>query len=144
MISQLNDPALLAELALDAKADGRTMVARLMAEWADGSNRFNRLGERAYFAVSQDHVVAVCGLNIDPFAGDPVIGRVRRLYVAVAQRRRGLGSAIMKRVTDDARDHFHMLHLRTDDADASAFYEAIGFDRITDKPNCTHCRSIIE
>src|SRR5687767_8416863 len=94
----LTDPAVLAGLAADAEADGRRMVSRLMAEWSDGSNRFDRPGERAYVAVCDGRVVAVCGLNVDPFADDPAVGRVRRLYVETAQRRKGAGSAVLKRL----------------------------------------------
>jgi GNAT superfamily N-acetyltransferase len=133
-ILHLSDPTRLAGLAADAEADGRRMVSRLIAEWSEGINRFDRPGERAYLALSEGRVVAVCGLNIDPYANDPLIGRVRRLYVAVAQRRRGVGSALMNVLADEARRHFRMLHVRTHDAEASAFYEALGFTRVVSDP----------
>lgn len=143
VILSLTDPAVLAELAADAEADGWRMVSRLIAEWADGRNRFTTPGERAYIAVDPDgRAVAVCGLNVDPFASDPTTGRIRRLYVARTHRRRGIASTLMQKLLVDAIGHFRMLHLRTDSADASAFYEAIGFARVADDPNCTHRRSL--
>ena len=87
-IHRLSDPTILVGLAADAEADGRRMVSRLIAEWSGGSNRFDRRGERAYVAVAEGRVVAVCGLNVDPFAGDGSVGRVRRFYVEAAHRRR--------------------------------------------------------
>src|SRR5262245_24982248 len=98
-ILPLSDPAILADLAADAVADGRRMVSRLMADWVDGGNRFDGPGERAYVALAGDgRAIAVGGLNVDPFAGDPTVGRVRRLYVAAAQRRQGVASALMSRL----------------------------------------------
>ena len=142
-IDVLNDPGLLAGLAADAAADGRAMVERLVREWADGRNRFDRPGERAYVARLEGRVCGVCGLNRDPFAGDASVGRVRRLYVATAARRRGVGSAMLARLIADARGHFQTLHLRTHDAVASAFYEAVGFERVAARPEYTHRRRLV-
>ena len=140
-VHPLTDPAVLTELAADAEVDGWHMVSRLIAEWADGTNRFSAPGEHVYLALDDGgQPVAVGGLNVDPFAGDPKVGRIRRLYVARTQRRRGVASALMKQLTADAAAYFRMLHLRTNDARASAFYEAIGFTRVIGDPNCSHRR----
>ena len=90
-----------------------------------------------------NHVGGVCGLNRDPFAQDETVGRVRRLYVSVAQRRQGIGSALITRLMDDARSIFEWMHLRTHDAEASAFYEAIGFERVAGNAECTRRRRVI-
>ena len=143
-IRPLTDPTVLAELAADAEADGWRMVSRLMAEWTDGRNRFAARGERAYVVVAEDgRPVAIGGLNVDPFASDPTVGRIRRVYVARTQRRRGVASALMQKLSIDSAEHFRMLHLRTDSAEASAFYEAIGFRRVVGDPNCTHRRPVV-
>jgi predicted GNAT family acetyltransferase len=135
---------MLADLASDAEAEGWRMVSRLIAEWADGRNRFSAPGEHAYVAVAEGgRPVAVGGLNADPFGDDPTVGGIRRLYVARSHRRRGVASALMRQLSADAAGHFRMLHLRTDSAEASAFYEAIGFTRVLGDPNCTHRRSVV-
>jgi N-acetylglutamate synthase-like GNAT family acetyltransferase len=143
IIEPLAAPTTLAALAADARADGRRMVDRLIEEWNDGRNRFDRPGERAYVATREGRVSGVCGLNRDPFADDPRVGRVRRLYVAVADRRQGVGSAIMARLMSDARGAFGLIHLRTHDAQAAAFYEALGFERVVGAPECTHRRPVV-
>jgi len=56
--------------------------------------------------------------------------RVRRLYVARTQRRRGVASALMRQLSTDAAGHFRVLHLRTSNPAASAFYESLGFTRV--------------
>lgn len=138
-IVPLSDAQILYKLAADAEADGWRMVSRLMAEWEQRINRFDGPGECIHSVIEADgSVIAVGGLNRDPFAGDPVIGRIRRLYVATTHRRRGVGSALMERLTADAAGHFRLLHLRTNNPVAADFYEAIGFSRVTGEPKWTH------
>ncbi len=142
ILRNLHDPAVLVDLAADANADGRKMVERLIDEWHDGSNRFDAPGEHAYIALVDDRIVGVCGLNVDPFAGDPTVGRIRRLYVAVAHRRQGIATAMVHKLETVARPQFRTLHLRTTSPPACAFYEALGFTRITGNPTCTHSLSL--
>jgi N-acetylglutamate synthase-like GNAT family acetyltransferase len=142
-IDLLDDPQVLADLAADARADGRAMVGRLLQEWNDGRNRFDRPGEKAYVARLNGRVCGVCGLNRDPFARAERVGRVRRLYVSVTDRRSGVGSAILKRLMADARGVYEWMHLRTHDKEASAFYEAIGFEPVRDDVECTHRRPVV-
>jgi GNAT superfamily N-acetyltransferase len=143
VIAPLTEPAALVPLAAEATADGHRMVARLIDEWATGENRFDRPGERAYLAAWNDRICGVCGLNIDPFADDDGVGRVRRLYVCAALRRRGVGSALVRELCRDARGRFRELQLRTYDPRAAAFYEAIGFTPVAAVEHCTHRRSVV-
>ena len=143
IVEPLTDLVQVAELEVDARADGRAMVSRLLEEWLDGRNRFSRAGERAYVARRGDRIIGVCGLNIDPFSGTGRIGRVRRLYVAVRDRRNGVGTAVINQLIADAHGVFDWLHLRTYDADAAAFYEAIGFDPVIGNDSCTHRRRVV-
>lgn len=133
----------LAALETDANTDGRAIVSRLVREWLDGRNRFSGAGERAYVAKLGGRVCGVGGLNRDPFAGNVAVGRVRRLYVAVDHRRKGIGTAIVERLMADARGVYTRLHLRTHDPHAAAFYEANGFERVMGDPDCTHRRSVV-
>jgi N-acetylglutamate synthase-like GNAT family acetyltransferase len=142
VIEPLIDPKQLAALEADAKADGCVMVSRLIREWLDGRNRFSRVGEKAYVAKREERVCAVCGLNRDPFAGDERVGRVRRLYVAVQDRRTGVGTAVIERLMADARGVFKWVRLRTHDRAAAAFYVRIGFEPVAGDAECTHRRRV--
>jgi GNAT superfamily N-acetyltransferase len=142
-IGILENITTIEELAADAQADSRRMVSRLIQEWNDGSNRFDEPGERLYYSARGTQICAVCGLNRDPFADHPAVGRVRRLYVAVAARRMGVGSAIMNRLMVDAKKHFSTLHLRTFDPGACGFYEAMGFSKVVGDANCTHRLNLV-
>lgn len=144
IIQPLRDPFVLTDLAIEAQANGYRMVQRLIDEWIAGENRFEKPGERAYLAVLDGQIRGVCGLNIDPFANDNRIGRVRRLYVSTSARRRGIASAIMRQLVGDAQGRFAELRLRTLEADASAFYQAIGFSPVKEIENCTHRQFLVE
>jgi GNAT superfamily N-acetyltransferase len=143
-IQRLTDIAQLADLAADAQADGRGMVLRLVREWEAGVNRFEKPGEVLCVAACgrSGRVVGVCGLNRDPYAGDPAVGRVRRLYVARSHRRQGIASALLRRLIADAACGFRVLHLRTHDPVADAFYRQMGFSAVSGDPYCTHRRAV--
>ena len=126
----------LDELRAESSREGFRFIERLCEEWASGSNRFNAPGEALFAAISNGQVVGICGLNRDPYASDPRIGRVRRLYVAPAQRRHGVGRALLETVVTHARRHFSLLRVRSEAA--SEFYTAQGFRRIASDKDVTH------
>ena len=113
------------------------LVRRLVDEWRDGSNRFDRPGEALFGAWLDGPLVGVCGLNIDPYAGDDRVGRVRHLYVLSAFRRAGVGRALMAEVLAAARERFGTLRLSTTNPAAVRLYESLGF-RPMPARDCTH------
>jgi GNAT superfamily N-acetyltransferase len=118
----------LSALSVAAYREGHRFVRRLLEEWRTGANRFSAPGEGLFVAEVGTAVVGVCGLTVDPFAGDPTVGRVRHLYVAPSFRRAGVGSELVSRVTHAARrGSFVRLRLRTGSREASDFYRACGF-----------------
>jgi GNAT superfamily N-acetyltransferase len=133
------DPLALAPLVKESTAEGFELVRRLLTEWDGGANRFARPGEALFFAVANEVPVGVCGLNIDPHANDPRIGRVRHLYVAASHRRTGIGRALVGRIVTEAAKSFDTLTLRTTSAAAAAFYVALGFTETTRFACSTHC-----
>ena len=127
----------VAELVADAEATGARFIRRLVSEWHDGSNRFDRRGEALFGAWLDNRLAGVCGLNIDPYAGDDRIGRVRHLYVVSAVRSLGVGRSLVGHVVDAARGRFTALRLRTTNPLAARVYEALGFGRVSGD-DCTH------
>ena len=128
-------PATLEALERESVAQGFTMVTRLRTEWASGANRFDRSGEIFLAAVQDDRLVGVGGLNIDPYAGDPSLGRLRHLYVLEVARRHGVGRALVERLVADATGHFAAIRLRT--GQAASFYANLGFETV-EEPQATH------
>jgi len=124
-------------LVTESEAAGMRLVRRLVDEWRDGSNRFDRPGEALFGAWLDERLAGVCGLNVDRYAGDPKIGRVRHLYVLVAARRHGVARALMAEVFAAARGRFPTLRLSTTNPAAARLYESLGFRTVTAR-DCTH------
>src|SRR5207237_3226882 len=72
-------------------------------------------------------LVGVCGLNVDPYAGDARVGRVRHLYVLTPMRRHGVGRQLVTEVIRAAGGRFDSLRLRTNNPAAARLYEVLGF-----------------
>ena len=139
VISPLRRPDLdLGALLAESEQAGLRLVRRLVDEWASGANRFDRPGERLFGAWVDGQVVGVCGLNVDPYAAEDRVGRVRHLYVLSAFRRRGVGRRLIAEVIEAARGPFGALRLRTANPEAARVYEAIGFRPSGQTADCTH------
>ena len=110
-IERVNDlqPESLAALITESERHGLRFVRRLADEWASGVNRFDRPGEALFVARDGECVVGVGGLNIDPYAADRKVGRVRHLYVLTSHRRRGVGERITAEIIVGARGRFEIL-----------------------------------
>ena len=134
-------PADVDALVAESEQAGMRLVRRLADEWRDGSNRFDRPGEALFGAWADGRLVGVCGLNIDPYANDDRVGRVRHLYVLVASRRLGVARALMAEVFTAARGRFATLRLSTRNPAAARLYESLGF-RAASQRDCTHMLSL--
>jgi GNAT superfamily N-acetyltransferase len=134
-------PDRLAELLIDSEAAGSRIVRRLVDDWTAGANRFDRPGEALFGASMAGRLVGVCGLNVDPYAADPRVGRVRHLYVLTACRRHGVGRQLVARIIEVAADRFDSLRLRTNNPAAARLYEAAGF-AVSAEGECTHVMNL--
>ena len=129
------DVSELDALVTQASADGFRHVYRLRDDWLNGHNRFEEPGEAFFVATIDGRIVGVCGLNVDPYADDPAVGRVRRLYVVPDVRRKGAGAALVSAVVDAARGSFRKVTVRTDE---DLFFRATGFERVEGIDATTH------
>lgn len=131
------------EMLPAAAAEGFVALRWLWEDWLAGTNTFSESGEAFYVARCDGRLVGVCGLNVDPYAADgATAGRLRRMYVLPPFRRRGVGRRLVEQAIQAGRRHFHSLRLRTLDEGASAFYEALGFDRVENVEGATHAMVI--
>jgi GNAT superfamily N-acetyltransferase len=131
-------PDSLAELVAESERAGFRFVRKLVDEWNTGSNCFDKPGEALFTASVDGRVVGVGGLNQDPYAGAPGIGRVRRLYVLESVRRRGVARKLVEAIVVQARDHFELLRLRTNTETGGQFYLAMGFKHCASESHSTH------
>ncbi|WP_097135577.1 MULTISPECIES: GNAT family N-acetyltransferase [unclassified Pseudomonas] len=129
-------------LEAEAVADGFRFLTRLVAEWQNGSNRFDQPGECLLGAFRNGQLIAVGGLTRDPYAR-PDIGRLRRVYVARAARGRNVGKALVQRLLERAAQRFCVVRLSTDTPEGAAFYLRCGFQQIQDD-FATHAKSLAD
>jgi hypothetical protein len=136
-IRELN-AAELEPLVRSSADEGYNHVARLRDDYLAGSNRFDQAGELLLGAYDRGRLVAVGGLNRDPFVaavsgdGDGAygVGRLRRMYVMPDYRRYGIGGRLVRRLLEEAKGAFHTVVLRSaGTAESDAFYRALGFQR---------------
>jgi GNAT superfamily N-acetyltransferase len=114
-------------LRAEAKGEGYNFIDRLVEEWKSGANRFSAPGEALCGYLNEGQLVAVGGLNCDPFARRADVGRIRRVYVRAAWRHRGIGRALVAALVDEARKNFNCVRLRAENPDAARLYESMGF-----------------
>lgn len=107
--------------------EGFRFLRRLREEYERGENRFDGDGEVLLGVFRGAELVAVGGLNRDPYGGRPAAGRVRHVYVLPSHRRAGVGRALVQALAARALPWFDELVLRTDTAAAARFYQALGF-----------------
>lgn len=120
-----------------SQSEGYEFVARTVAEWEDGTNRFDGAGEVFLRARVEGHLVGICGLNRDPYLDDATVGRLRHLYVAPEHRRNGLARLLVQRCLAEAAPVFERVRLRTSNPAADALYQDSGF-RVIEDPTATH------
>lgn len=125
-------------LVRESEAEGFRFLRRLRDKLDAGTNRFDGAGEVLLGGWMGDALVAIGGINIDPYAGDSRVGRLRHLYVGAAHRRHGVGRKMVAALVRAAAPHFDELHLRTDTDAAARFYERLGFTPAPGHPSATH------
>lgn len=132
-----------ADLAADAVASGERMLEVLREDWDAGTIRFDGWGEALFALHGPNGLVGLGGLTRDPFAGEDVVGRVRRFYIRRSARRIGAGSALLGAIVQEATaSGYPRLRVRSPVA-AFAFYEACGFLRAVREKGATHIMPLV-
>lgn len=123
-------------LANKARSEGFSFVDRLLDDWRNGSNCFDGEGECLLQVASADTLVAVGGINRDPYTAEPNVGRIRHVYVRPKFRRSGAGRVLMEELLEQPM-HFKRIRLRATDERAYQFYESLGFVP-SNEPHASH------
>jgi GNAT superfamily N-acetyltransferase len=115
-------PAGVKVLREEARAEGYRMLDTLVAEWESGAQRFVHPGEMLLAGYIGEQLAGIGGMTLE--ATVPGAMRMRRVYVARAYRRSGVGQALATALLKGAGD-------RTVTANAAsgseAFWESLGF-----------------
>ena len=135
----LDLPSGVEKLRAEASEEGFRFVDKLVAEWRSGTNRFSQPGEILLGVFQAANLVAIGGLNRDPYADQAGIGRLRHLYVTQPVRRSGVGAALVRQLLNYADGVFHSVRLRTKTPEAAEFYTSLGFHHVRNE-NATHVK----
>ena len=125
----------LVELSI---AEGFNFLKRLIADWSNGENRFDAIGEGLYKVIEGNKIIGVGGLNKHPYTDENDVGRLRRFYIHPKFRRKGIGKKLIQKIISEHRQYYTKLTLRTDNIEAAKFYEALGFERVKNSKFDTH------
>ena len=135
-------PSGLGQLAGIAAAEGFGMVDRLIEDHRDGSNTFSKRGESLWVSEQDARILAVGGINVDPYFDLPSLGRIRHLYVHPEFRRRGIGRQLIQVIEGSGSEYFETFQLFTAGVAASRFYEALGYAPINGQWKVSHAKRV--
>lgn len=115
-------------LVQESKEEGFNFLKKLINEYENQLNTFNKSGECLYGIFQGGKLIGIGGLNEDPYTGNNKIGRLRRFYISKDYRRIGLGKSLLNQLISHAeKDNFKVVVLHTDTKQGDAFYRANGF-----------------
>ena len=121
------EPPPIDAMVAESESEGFAFLRRLVVDWKSGANRFDLRGETFFLAIENKNVIGVGGLNIDPYANDAQVGRLRHIYVSNSHRRRAIGRGLVTRLLEVAKVEFCEVRLRTDTVEGDRFYSSLGF-----------------
>lgn len=146
-IEQVNDLQSIdvSHLVKESETEGYRFLTRLVNDYKDGTNTFSEDGE-ALFCIrnkANDEVVAIGGVNQSPFSDDVKTARLQRFYVLDEARRQGIGSLLLKEITEHSKGTFDEITVRTESSKADAFYLSNGFKFDDSVSETTHVKKLI-
>lgn len=114
-------------LVQESKEEGFKFLKKLINEYENELNTFNKSGECLYGIFQGEKLIGIGGLNADPYTENNKIGRLRRFYIAKDYRRIGLGKLLLNKLLSHAKKYFKVVVLHTDTKQGDVFYTANGF-----------------
>lgn len=114
-------------LVKESKDEGFYFLIKLISEYENKINTFNKTGECLYGIFQGEKLIGIGGLNVDPYTENNKIGRLRRFYIAKDYRRIGLGKLLLNKLLSHAEKYFKVVVLHTDTKQGDVFYTANGF-----------------
>lgn len=118
-------PQQVHSLAIEARREGYRFLDRLIDEWSDDSNRFDRNGECLLMVFIGKVPAGIGGLTTEPRIAGAL--RIRRFYIHPSARGQGIGRMLADMLIDRARQATTLLTVHSGSEDASAFWQALGF-----------------
>ncbi|MGR5876884.1 GNAT family N-acetyltransferase [Bacillus pacificus] len=114
-------------LVQESKEEGFNFLIKLISEYENKINTFNKTGECLYGIFQGEKLIGIGGLNEDPYTENNKISRLRRFYILKNYRRIGLGKLLLNQLLSYAERILKVVVLHTDTKQGDAFYTANGF-----------------
>ncbi|MBM7703724.1 GNAT family N-acetyltransferase [Metabacillus iocasae] len=120
----------IAPLLQESMNEGYSLIDRLANEYFSGINRFTNRGE-ALFGVydEEERLIALGGINRNPYSKEEKVGRLRQFYVMKSYRRQRIGTELVQTIMDYAQNYYSTIVLSTDSREGDLFYRSLGFER---------------
>ena len=125
-------------LKQESQMEGFNFLKRLKDEWQADINRFSLKGEALYIVCYESELIAIGGINQDPYLQQEKHGRLRRFYVKKSWRRKKVGKALLYFIVENHAHFFETIGLYTQHEKAAAFYLNVGFETVHDEYKITH------
>ncbi len=93
-------------LVQESKEEGFNFLKKLINEYENKLNTFNKTGECLYGIFQGEKLIGIGGLNEDPYTENNKIGRLRRFYISKDYRRIGLGKSLLNKLLSHAEKEF--------------------------------------
>lgn len=132
----------VSKLIQESEREGYRFVSRLASEYEDGTHRFSEQGEAIYGAWEEDELVAIGGLYRNSTSKAENSARLFRFYTLPEYRRKGVGSELLKAISENAKGHFKEITTKTEAGNVDSFYRANGFVFDERSPDTTHVLSL--
>jgi len=119
-------------------AEGYRFIQKLIDEYKNGTNRFDKNGEILLIVELENKVIGVGGLNIDPYLNEDQVGRVRHIYIEPKHRGKRIGKQLVKLLVEESRKNFYRLRLFTENPVAEQLYLNVGFKKVEGHYKASH------
>lgn len=130
-------PAALGVLRAAARAEGFDFLERVFTRWR-GDRYLNDEDACVLAAYVDGEPAAIGAQTLDEHDPHPDHRRLRHFYVLPTFRRAGVGRKLASALMQEALHLAPILHLRATHAVSTAFWDAMGFERVVGVSHRTH------
>jgi GNAT superfamily N-acetyltransferase len=114
-------------LRRDALGEGWHHLERLAEEWNRGTARYDADGEALLAAFEHGIVASIGAVCIEPNPADGPARRLRRFYVGLRFRRRGIGRTLATALMQQGSSAAPLLTVHAGKPESALFWESLGF-----------------
>src|SRR5690606_16545365 len=119
-------------------SEGYRFIRRLIEEYKNGTNRFDKKGEILLIIELEKQVIGIGGLNIDPYLNEEQVGRIRHIYIDPKHRGKRIGKQLVELLVEESSKDFKKLRLLTENPIADQLYQKVGFKKVEGHYKASH------